>query len=302
MFSGAAAMMLLSQAHGLVAIILLTALTGLTNEFYRPASQALLADIVPAGQRVTAFAGLRVSFNAGFAFGPATAGLLAAYGYFWLFAGDAATSVLFGLVALLALPRGSRGTNRNASWSEALRVLRHDHKLHQLLLANFAIGLVFFQIASTYGLYVTHLGFSPGVYGAVISLNGALIVFCELPLTRLTRKFPARHVMAVGYLLCALGFVLNAFAHTITTLVLCMIVFTVGEMITLPTGAAYLADLAPPEMRGRYMGVAGLTWAAALIIGPISGMKLFAVAPAVYWVICGMAGLFAAVVISRRVK
>ncbi len=302
MFSGAATMMLLSQAHGLAAVIALTTLTGLANEFYRPASQALLADIVPGGQRVTAFAALRVSFNAGFAFGPATAGLLAAYGYFWLFAGDATTSALFGLVALLALPRGSHNTQSNASWSQAWRVLRHDRKLHQLLLANFAIGLVFFQLGSTFGLYVTHLGFSPAVYGVVVSLNGALIVFCELPLTLLTRKFPARRVMAVGYLLCAVGFALNAFAHTILALVLCMIVFTLGEMITMPTGAAYLAELAPPDMRGRYMGVAGLTWAVALITGPVSGMKLFAVAPTAYWVTAGAIGAFAAVVIMRPMR
>jgi MFS family permease len=302
MFSGAAAMMLLSQAHGLAGIILLTALTGLTNEFYRPASQALLADIVPPEQRVTAFAGLRVSFNAGFAFGPATAGLLAAYGYFWLFAGDAATSVLFGLVALLALPQGSRGAHQNASWSEALRVLRRDRQLHQLLLANFSIGLVFFQLGSTYGLHITRLGFSAAVYGIVLSLNGALIVFCELPLTRLTRKFPARNCMAAGYLICAAGFALNAFAHSVPALVLCMIIFTIGEMVMMPTAAAYLANLAPPEMRGRYMGVAGLTWATALIVGPVSGMKLFAAAPTVYWVACAAIGVFAACVIRKPVR
>ena len=123
MFSGAAMMMLLSQAHSFPGIIVLVALTGLTNEFYRPASQALLADLVPAGQRTTAFAALRASFNAGFAFGPATAGLLAACGYFWLFAGDAATSVLFGLVALFALPRGSRGTTAGCT-SFCWRILR----------------------------------------------------------------------------------------------------------------------------------------------------------------------------------
>jgi MFS family permease len=298
MFSGAAMMMLLSQAHSFPWIIVLVALTGLTNEFYRPASQALLADLVPAGQRTTAFAALRASFNAGFAFGPATAGLLAACGYFWLFAGDAATSVLFGLVALFALPRGSHGTQTNTSWSEALRVLRHDRRLHQLLLANFAIGLVFFQMGSTFGLHVTHLGFSPATYGAILSLNGALIVFCELPMTALTRKFPARRVMATGYVLCAAGFALNAFARTIPHLVLCMLVFTLGEMITMPTAAAYLADLAPPQMRGRYMGVSGLTWAMALILGPVGGMKLFAAAPALYWTVSGAAGAFAAVVIA----
>ena len=77
MFLGAAMMMLLSQAKSLPLIIGLTALTGLASEFYRPASNALLADLVPPDQRVTAFATLRMAFNAGFAFGPATAGLLA---------------------------------------------------------------------------------------------------------------------------------------------------------------------------------------------------------------------------------
>ena len=260
----------------------------------------MLADLVPPGQRVTAFAALRASFNAGFAFGPATAGFLAAYGYFWLFAGDAATSVLYGLVALIALPKTISNAQKNASWSEAIAVLRQDKKLHQLLLANFAIALVFFQLASTFGVHVTHLGYSAATYGIVVSMNGALIVFFELPLTRLTRKFPARRVMATGYLLCATGFALNAFAHTIPALVLCMLIMTVGEMITMPTAVAYLADLAPPQMRGRYMGVSGLTWAMALIIGPAGGMKLFAAAPATCWVTCGALGALAAVVISRQ--
>ena len=298
MFSGAVVMMLLSQARSLPAIIALTALTGLTNEFYRPASTALLADLVPPGQRVTAFAALRMSFNAGFAFGPATAGFLAAFGYFWLFAGDAATSVLFGLVAWFALPRGGRGEQANASWSEALRVLRRDRKLHQLLLANFAIGLLFFQMASTFGLHVMNLGFSAATYGAIVSLNGALVVFFELPLTTVTRRFPMRRVMAAGYLLSGLGFALNAFAHTVSALVGCMILFTFGEMVMTPMSSAYLANLAPPDMRGRYMGVSGLTWGLALIIGPAAGMKLFECNPAAYWLTCLALGAFAAVVIS----
>jgi MFS family permease len=302
MFSGAAMMMLLSQAHHLGLIIALTALTGLTNEFYRPASQALLADIVTPEQRMTAFAGLRVSFNAGFAFGPATAGLLAAYGYFWLFAGDAATSVLFGLVVLFALPHVAHNTQNQADWKVALRTLRCDRVLHQLLLANFAIALVFFQLASTYGLHVTKLGFSAATYGTIVSLNGALIVFCELPLTRFTRKFPARRMMAIGYLVCAISYALNAFAHTVPALVLCMVIFTLGEMVTLPTSMAYLADLAPPEMRGRYMGASGLTWATALIIGPACGMRLFAAAPQIYWSACAVVGAFAAFIITRPAR
>src|SRR5437899_7416976 len=124
MFSAAIAMLLLSQARSLPSILLLTALAGLAGELYRPASSALLADLVPAGERVTAFAAYRMALNAGFAFGPATAGLLAQKSFSWLFLGDAVSSVLFGLVAWFALPAGTRGTRAGNSLRETLRVVR----------------------------------------------------------------------------------------------------------------------------------------------------------------------------------
>jgi MFS family permease len=302
MFSGAATMMLLSQAHHLALIIVLTVLTGLASEFYRPASSALLTDLVPPSQRVTAFSTLRMAFNAGFAFGPAMAGFIAAFGFFWLFAGDAATSVLYGVVALFALPRGVYNPQANASWGEALKVLRRDFKLHQLLLANFAIGLVFFQIASTFGLYVTELGFSNATYGVLVSLNGALIVLAELPLTTITRRFPARRVMAVGYLIIGVGFGMNYFAHSVTALAVCMAIFTFGEMVTMPMVSAYVANLAPADMRGRYLGVSGLTWSLALILGPGLGMKLFSYSEPMYWLANGIISLMAAGVILVATK
>src|SRR6187401_2363415 len=64
MFSAALVMLCLSQARTLSAIVSLSCLAGLTGELYRPASSALLADLIPAGQRVTAFAAYRMSFNA----------------------------------------------------------------------------------------------------------------------------------------------------------------------------------------------------------------------------------------------
>src|SRR6266567_6947803 len=145
MFSAAITMMLLSQARSLPAIILLTALAGLAGELYRPASSALLADLVPAGQRITAFAAFRMAFNAGWAFGPATAGLLAKKSFAWLFAGDAATSILFGIVAWFALPAGLRGTRAENSVLETFRVLRTDRRFRQIVFAALVIGLVFVQ-------------------------------------------------------------------------------------------------------------------------------------------------------------
>ena len=293
-FSGAAAMLLLSQAHSLAAIVGLAAVTGLAGELYRPAASALLADLVPPDQRVTTYSAYRLAFNAGWAFGPATAGFLAERGYFWLFAGDAATSAAFGLVALIALPRGVRGSKSDTGWSEALKVLRHDRNFHQVLIAVFAIALVFFQMASTFSLHVTELGFSAATYGGLISLNGGLVVLCELPLTTITRRFPARRVMALGYLLAGIGFALNAFAHSIPALAVCVVVFTLGEMVAMPVSAAYVADLAPENMRGRYMGAFGFAWATGLVTGPALGLKLFAYNPVLLWIGCGILGAAAA--------
>src|SRR2546422_7555700 len=121
MFSAAIAMLCLSQARTLPAIVCFASLAGLTGELYRPASSALLADLVPAGQRVTAYSIYRLAFNAGWAFGPATAGFLAAHSFFWLFVGDAATSLLFGWVAWKALPRGVKSDQVQVTWSAALK-------------------------------------------------------------------------------------------------------------------------------------------------------------------------------------
>ncbi len=302
LFAGAGAMLLLSQAHRLPMIIGLAALTGLAGEFYRPACSALLADLVPAEQRITAFAAYRMSFNAGWAFGPATAGFLATKGFFWLFAGDAATSVLFGLVVLLALPRDLRRERRESSWLEALGTIRQDRRFQQIMLASFFVAFVFMQMSSTFGVQVTQLGFSAATYGALISMNGALVVLCELPLTTLTRRFSTRRVLAVGYLLIGLGFALNAFARTVPELAVCILIFTLGEMVAMAVSTAFVSNLAPAHLRGRYLGVYGLNWALALIIATGLGMKLLSCEPTALWLGCGALGVLGAIIISFEVK
>src|SRR5207237_9146058 len=198
-----------------------------------------------AGQRVTAFAAYRMSFNAGWAFGPATAGLLAKHSFLWLFVGDAATSVLYGFVAWFALPAGLRGTRTASSWLENFRVVRDDPRFRRVLAACLVIGIVFVQVFSTMSLDITRRGFSPSIYGLVISLNGALVVLCELPLTTITKRFPARRVMALGFVLIGAGFASNLLERTLPLLLLTTSIFTLGEMISMPVSGAYVADLAP---------------------------------------------------------
>lgn len=301
MFSAAAAMLCLSQARGLPLIILFSGVAGLTGELYRPASSALLADLVPAGRRVTAYAAYRMSFNAGWAFGPATAGLLARKSFTLLFLGDAATSILYGLVAWFALPAGLRGARSAGTLVETYRALRDDKRLRQVVWACLAVGMVFVQAFSTMSLEITRSGFSSATYGLVISLNGVLVVLCELPLTTITKHYPTRRVMALGFLLIGLGFSSNLLTRTPALLILTTCLFTFGEMISMPITGAYVADLAPEDRRGLYMGTYGMVWAAAFVFGPSLGMFLFAMSRTTLWVGCGLLGVLAATIISTQI-
>ena len=69
-------------------------------------------------------------------------------------------------------------------------------------------------MSSTFGVHITSQGFSPATYGALISLNGVLVVLFELPLTTITRRFAAPRVMALGYVLIGFGFALNVWARS----------------------------------------------------------------------------------------
>ena len=302
MFSGAVSMLFLSQARTFPVILLLTLLTGLTGELYRPASSALLADLIEPGHRITAYSAYRIAFNAGWAFGPATAGLLAAHGFGWLFVGDAATSALFGVVAWCAIPRSGRKGTRGVGWSDATFAPVFDRRFGWLLLAAFIVAALFFQICSTLSLYTTQVGLSASAYAFVLSLNGALVALCELPLTTLTRRFPARAVIATGYAVAGLGVGLIASAHTVSALVLCMAILTLGEMVAMPVCSAYVADLAPPHLRGRYLGAYAMTWSAGMMAGPAVGMRLFEIHPALVWIVFGGLGCVASAIVLAASK
>lgn len=298
MFSSAATMLALSQANTLAFILPLTGLAGFTAELYRPASAALVADLTPAGGRVTAFALYRLAVNAGVAIGPAVAGYLADRRMVLLFIGDAATSAAFGCMALIALPVGLSATRGSPRATGALRRMRGDRSLLALLASCVIIAFVFNQAYVTVPLHVASLGLSSANYGALMSLNGFMIITLELAITSVTRRHPPRAVLATGVLLTGVGFAATGLAHTFSSLVACVVVWTFGEMVFSPVASAYVADLAPPEMRGRYQAAFGFAFSAGLVLAPLLGAALFARSAALHWSTCLLLGIVAAMVIT----
>ena len=91
MLGGATLTLSLVWVEGLWPIVLVVLLLGFFGELYRPASSALVADLVAPEARVAAFSVYRMMINIGFAFGLALGGILAGDSYHLLFIGDAVT-------------------------------------------------------------------------------------------------------------------------------------------------------------------------------------------------------------------
>ncbi|HYS54049.1 MAG TPA: MFS transporter [Thermoanaerobaculia bacterium] len=302
MFASAAAMLALSQARTYPSILLLTCLAGTAAELYRPASHALLVDLVGPEQSVFAFGMYRFAVNLAFAAGPATAGFLADRSFLFLFVGDAITSVIYGVIALVALPHGLRSYMKNERLGEAVRVAAGNRPFVLLLLATFCITMVDFQMGSTFALHVKAVGLPSRVYGLLISENGLLIIAFELMITVFVQRFRPQPVIALGYLFSGFGFALTGLARTIPALAATVVVWTIGEMLSSPMVVAYVAQIAPEQYRGRYMALLTVMWSFGMVAGPPLGTFLFARNAMLLWLWCGLMGIIAATVLAIQLR
>lgn len=279
-------MMLLSQAHTVPSLVIATFMTGLLTAMYGPAAGALIADLIPPELRVRAFSCQRLAINFGFAAGMATAGIMATRSFFALFVADAATTLILGLTVLFGLKSRPRVSKENSGWGHALRHMRGNVPFQLAAVSSLLIGIVFWQMSSSYGLQATEgAGVSEQTYGLLMALNGILIVFLELPLTSYTKRLSPVLVMAGGYAIIGLGMGMNALGASLPILISSMVVLTAGEMIAFPVNNGYMAALAPDEMRGRYQGVISISWSLATMVGPSAGIALYQANAPLLWII-----------------
>ena len=298
MFSSAGTMLVLSQATGIRSIVALTALAGFTSELYRPASSALVADLTPEGRRITGFAMYRLAVNAGVAAGPAVAGFLAQRSFLWLFFGDALTSVIYGCGAYFALPAELGRTRRPARTAGVVARMIADTRLVRMLAATLALAFVVHQAYATLPLHLVRSGFSPVVYGSLMSLNGLLVILIELWVTTVTRRLPALVALAIGLVLNGIGFGAIGIASTVGALALTVVIWTFGEMVYAPVGSAYIADIAPVDVRGRYQAAFAFTNSLGLMLAPVGGTLLYSISPSTLWITCLVVSLVAAALMT----
>jgi MFS family permease len=125
---------------------------------------------------------------------------------------------------------------------------------------------------TTLPVYLKHdFGVNEREYGLLMSLNAAMVVFFQFPLSSWINRYEKGLMMAAGVLLFGIGFGMFAFVATLPLFFLAQAIWTTGEMITSPISQAFAADAAPSSMRGRYLGFYSLTWGVASGVGPLLG-------------------------------
>jgi len=299
--SSATILALFTFADSFVTATIVVTITGFANALYQPARDAMIADLIESNKRPQAYGLIRVVANLGLVIGPAIGGFLAAQSYLITFLGNASATFIYFLITLFLMqetkPRTPMHHVTNTAPGNLITVLR-DTRFVVFCIGGICCTILAAQMMAVLPVYMKdQFGLGETYYSWVMTTNAAMVVLLQLPLTRVTQKSPRLALTAVGALLYASGVgsiaLGNAFPHFIAA----MAVFTLGEMVLVPTSTAVTADLAPAELRGRYMGMLGLTWSVGFGIGPIVGGLISDHLGAIaLWPLTAFSGIVAAII------
>ncbi|HEY72016.1 MAG: hypothetical protein DRI81_01185 [Chloroflexi bacterium] len=286
---------------------------GLFGNAGGPAQQAMVADLLPEEKRAQGFGLLRVVVNLAVVIGPAIGGLLATRSYLLLFICDAvASTITAGIVALAiretkpALREGEPEQTMGQAFGGYRDVLR-DGAFVLFIGACILMTTVYMQMNTTLSVYLRDVhSVSEQGFGYILSLNAAMVVLFQFYITRRIARYKPLIVMAAGTLLYAIGFGMYGFVSAYVLFLAAMVIITIGEMLVAPTSQALVAELAPDDMRGRYMAVFGFSWVIPSAVGPLlAGLVMDNFDPRWVWYAGGLVGLIAAwsfALLQRRVR
>jgi MFS family permease len=281
---------LLMRAETYPQFVGLMVMVGLSNPLYQVGADAMLADMIPSEKRTDAYAINRIANNAAFALGPAIGGFLATRSYDLAFycagIGFLSYSVLLFFLARETLNRPTATVSIPSSQTEGYGRVLQD-KSYMAFVAMISLGLIaptmLWILMPVYAK--TNFGIPEALYGWIPTTNALMCVFVQYSVTSITRKYRTLPVLGIGMLIYALGAGSVALMSSFWGFWLSMVILTFGELTLVPTASKYVADLAPADLRGRYMSMHWLGWGLARTLAPIIGGFLNDnIAPRAIWI------------------
>ncbi|HEX8078729.1 MAG TPA: MFS transporter [Jatrophihabitans sp.] len=299
MSSSAVLIASLLYLHDYLVLLIAVGLVGLVSQIFRPASATLLSELTPESRQVMIFAMYRFGLNVGTTVAPLLG--FALYhlddeSFTLLFWGEALIALIYAGLAMATLPRrtiraaGADASEPTGGYTDVLR----DRRYVLYLFATLINAAVYTQYLSTLPLDVQAEGVPIFWYTFAVALNGVMVIAFELPLTKLSQKWPLKLTIGLAFTLVGVGVACYGLPLGPAVIIIGTLIWTTAEVIGAPTVFAYPAMAGPAHLRGRYIGSFQFMFAMGSAIGPMIGGALFTQLGHQVWWVLGLGGLVAA--------
>jgi MFS family permease len=161
------------------------------------------------------------------------------------------------------------------TWIESLGGYNRVFKDHPYIVFSLLVGIgliapsMLWTLLSVYAKQ--NYGIPENLFGWLPTTNALMCVFVQFPVTQMYRKYQPMPIIAFGMLIYALGVGSAALMTNFWGFWASMVLMTFGELTLVPTVSKYIADLAPVDMRGRYMSFYWFAWGIARGAAPLIG-------------------------------
>jgi MFS family permease len=253
-------------------LVALLIAAGFFGNFFEPGIRSWIADHFSALRRRTLYSYQRIAVNLGWGIGPAIGGFMARTSYPLMFAVTAALCA--GSFVLMRARLPAHAPARSGQRFEAFNVAEaaRDGRFLEFCLYTMAVATVMGQFVASLSIYaVGVIGLTESQVGWLFALNGGLVTVIQ---ARVTRGMLGRRLtlaLAAGCLLYAAGYGFVGFSRGFAALAASVVVLTLGEALTTPSLHAIAANLAPAHLRGRYVGLHGLSLHIGAALAPLLG-------------------------------
>lgn len=274
-------------------------LAGMCSSLYWPASQAMIADVIPEKYRSDVFAIFYTTLNIAVVVGPLFGAVLFFTYRFELLLVVAVISMVLGLILRLytneTLARelaDQWATEEKAGWPAAVAkqfkeygLIFNDRLFLLFVIAGVLVAQTFMQldllipvylketidvqtIASFFGREWTVTGETS--FGFLLSENGLLVALLTVIVTRWMTQFPEKWVFFLSTLLYAAAMLLFPLTSWFWMFVVAMGIFTFAELMVVGVQQSFISKLAPEDKRGQYFAAASLRYTIGRMIAPLS--------------------------------
>ena len=250
-------------------------------DMFRPAMFVSLGAYAKPENRTRALTLVRLAINLGFAAGPALGGLIIMnIGYQGLFWADGTTCIIAILIFWIKV----KEKKKPAESKEAKLLLESNRESvfkdrpFWIFLATCVItGVLFFQLFTTIPLYHREqFNLSEFQTGLLLTLNGILVFFLEMPIVSYVErnKLNKVKVVSIGCLLMGISLFLMLVNTWAGILIIMMLFMTFAEMFAFPFSNSFALSRAPKGHEGRYMAIFTMSFSFAHILSAKVGMEI----------------------------